>query len=68
MWYLEYPKDSTPAFDKFYKKVLNMAFIKNQQVLEDWMWLSQKEKGLIKFKGKVKLMMEFEELDERNNE
>jgi hypothetical protein len=32
------------------------------------MWLSQKEKGLIKFKGKVKLMMEFEELDERNNE
>jgi len=28
MWYLEYPKDSTPAFDMLYKKVLNMAFIK----------------------------------------
>jgi hypothetical protein len=32
------------------------------------MWLSQKEKGLTKSKGKVKLVMEFEELDGRNKE
>lgn len=40
-------KTPCPHLTWLYKKVLNMAFIKNEQILEYWMWLSQKERALL---------------------